>query len=190
MSTFLSVSEEDSGKRVDIFMQEKDLTLTRTSVKKLIMEGLIVVDSNQVRPNFRVRPGQKVEYKVEESKRFIDSTDLTEIVPTKMDLDIIFEDENIVLVNKPAGLVVHPVYNHKDDTILNGLTYHYIKKGESVKIRPVHRLDKETSGVILFTKNKEVNEFYSKLFENHFIEKTYFAVVRGDFADFIKKKKR
>lgn len=190
MPKLFNVEEKDSGKRIDLFILEKDATLTRTSAKKLIMEGLINADGQVVRPNFRVRPGNVVEYKQSESKKFIDSSDLTEIVATKMPIDVIYEDSNIILVNKPAGLVIHPVYNHKDDTLLNGLTFYFQQKKEQVKVRPVHRLDKETSGVILFTKNKDSNEFYSKLFENHNIEKTYYAVVKGDFADFMQRKNR
>ncbi len=190
MAKVFNVEEKDAGKRVDLFMLEKDLTMTRTSSKKLIMEGLIKVDGVQVKPNYRLKPNEKVEYMASESKKFIDSGELTEISATKMPIDVIYEDENIIIVNKPAGLVVHPVYNHKDDTLLNGLTYYFQQKKEEVKVRPVHRLDKETSGVILFTKNKDVNEFYSKLFEGHNLEKTYYAVVKGDFADFMQRKNR
>jgi len=190
MAKLFIAEEKDLGKRIDLFILEKDLTLTRTSAKKLIMEGLINLAGELVKPNYRLKIGDKVEYKQSESKSFIDSSDLTEISATKMPIDVIYEDKNIILVNKPAGLVVHPVYNHKADTLLNGLTYYFQQKREQVKVRPVHRLDKETSGVILFTKNKELNEFYSKLFENHELEKTYYAVAKGDFADFMDRKGR
>jgi len=190
MSKNFKVEENDYGKRVDLFVLEKDLTLTRTSTKKLIMEGLVKVNNEAIRPNYRVRENDEVQIESDKISEFLDDTDSTSLVPTQMNLDIIHEDKDLIVINKPAGLVVHPVYTHKDDTLLNGLTYYFIKKNLEVKVRPVHRLDKETSGVILFSKNKESNEIYSKIFEEHTAEKIYYAVVEGDFRTFMIKKNR
>lgn len=190
MAKIITVEKKDAGKRIDLFMLEQDLTMTRTSVKKVIMEGLIKVNNVEVRPNYHVKENDKVSIEVKQSKQFIEDTNSTELTPVKMNLDIIYEDKNIILINKPAGLVVHPVYAHKEDTLLNGLVYYFQNKGENVKVRPVHRLDKETSGVILFAKTKDSNEFYSKLFESHAIEKTYYAVVQGDFKSYMVRKNR
>ncbi len=177
--------------RVDLYLLSQIPELTRTTAKKIIMEGFLKVDGQKVKPNFRVSNGMKVEIDLQKSHKMLNENEFSKIKPVKMDLEIIYEDEFLIVVNKKTGIVVHPVTSHTDDTLMNGLLYYEMNKnnnGTVNRIRPIHRLDKDTSGVILFSKDKEAHEYYSKEFENREVEKTYYAVVSGDFEEYLRSK--
>lgn len=191
MKNDINVAADTKPERIDLFILARDQSMTRTTVKKLIMNGLISVNGENVKPNYRVAGGDHIVLRRDEVQKFIDKENLTELKPVKMKIDIIYEDPNIILVNKPVGVVVHPVYKHKSDTLMNGLVHYFLTKSSHeahLRLRPVHRLDKDTSGIILFAKNKEAHEFYSKLFAKHDLKKIYYAVVEGDFADYLARK--
>lgn len=180
--------------RVDLYLISQIAELTRTSAKKIIMEGFVLVNGEKVKPNFRVFNDFKVSIDVKKSDDLLNKEEFSKLVPTEMKLDFIYEDTNLIVLNKKEGEVVHPVTGHVTDTLMNGLLFREIKlskdgnKTEVNRIRPIHRLDKDTSGVILFSKNKEAHEYYSKIFENREVEKTYYAIVKGDFRDYMESK--
>lgn len=171
--------------RIDLHLLNKIPGLTRTYAKKAILNGVIKLNGKKVRPNQYVKDGDKVEYDEKELKNFIDLGERSEIKPMDISFGIIYEDDNILVIDKPYGISSHPVPAHWDDTLLNGIVYWQIKNNKMFKPRLVHRLDKDTSGVMLVAKNKEAHEFYTDKFENHKANKTYLAVVKGDFKKYL-----
>lgn len=191
LKTF-TVQNLNTPLRTDLYLISQIPELTRTSAKKIIMEGFVKVNGQKIRPNFKLANGYKVNVELNKAENLLNKDEFSRLTPTKMNLNIIYEDRQLIVINKRAGDVVHPVTGHTKDTLMNGLLYREIEnskgKNEVPRIRPVHRLDKDTSGVILFSKTKEAHEYYSKLFENREVEKTYFAVVKGDFRDYMLEK--
>ena len=102
------------------------------------------------------------------------------IVPTRMNLDIIFEDDALIVINKPAGMPVHPSCNHYEDSLSNGIKYYFNKNGINRKIRPVNRLDKDTSGLVIFAKNEYIQECLIEEMKNNTFSKEYIAILEGD----------
>lgn len=182
MTDQITVDNIPNNPRIDIFLMNKINNLTRTSSKKICVLGIAKLNGQRVPPNKKICIGDIITIDRNELKEFLGSSDKTELKITKMDLDIIFEDENTIVTNKPAKLISHPVPGHRDDTLLNGLIYYArnISKSKNTKIRLVHRLDRETSGVILASKTVEANNFYSKQFEHNKTKKVYFAKVSGN----------
>lgn len=105
------------------------------------------------------------------------------ILPTEMELDIIFENEAMLIVNKPAGIPVHPSMAHFTDSLSNGIRHHFEKNHIETKIRPVNRLDKDTSGLVLFAKNEYIQESLIRQMENHTFQKKYLAILSGTLND-------
>lgn len=103
----------------------------------------------------------------------------TNIVPTKMPLNILYEDEGLLIINKPANLPIHPSMLHYENTLSNGVKYHFEKIDLKRKIRPVNRLDKDTSGIVIFAKNEYIQECLVKQMKNHIFQKEYLAIVEG-----------
>lgn len=109
--------------------------------------------------------------------------DSSNIVPTKMDLDIIYEDEAYIVVNKPAGIPIHPSMEHYEDSLSNGIKYYFDEIGLKKKIRPVNRLDKNTSGLVIFAKNEYVQERLIEQMKNNLFYKEYIAICEGKFEN-------
>lgn len=142
--------------------------------KALKRDGHILVNSSNVNINYVLKVGDLLEL-------FIEDDSSENIVPQRMDLDIVYEDEYILLINKQAGIVVHPTTYHFTDTLANGVVYYLQSKGEFCKFRPVNRLDKDTSGLVLISKSQLSHSKLSKqMIEGHF-KKEYQAVVHNCF---------
>lgn len=186
--------KKDLLRRIDQLVLDIFPEITRSTSKELVMQGIIKVNGKQVRSNYRINEGDHIDYSTENVTRFIGKNVNSSIKARKMDLKIIFEDEFTIVLNKETGVTTHPVPGHREDTLLNGLVYYQQNKkndssdvGESTKIRPVHRLDKDTSGVILFAKSRDAQAFYSDQFEKGNVQKTYLAVVKGNFNNFLRQ---
>ncbi|MCL2388900.1 MAG: RluA family pseudouridine synthase, partial [Elusimicrobia bacterium] len=143
---------------------------SRTYFQKLIDSGLACVNGKTVLSSHKLKYGDEIYYEIP------DEVKLSGITPQKIALDIIFEDLSIIIINKPSGLVVHPSYGHEDGTLLNAL-YGYAGK----KFIPymVHRLDKDTSGLIVFAKNEKAKINLSKQFQKRTVKKIYYTAVLG-----------
>jgi len=168
-----SVEREASGKRLDVFLKERLSELSRSRIKNLIEEGKVLVNCKKSKSSYKVKPGDVISIEIPPEKEL-------ELSPSDVPFEIIFEDEDIAVINKPAGVVVHPAPGHYEDTLVHGL----IKRlrnlsGIGGKIRPgiVHRLDKDTSGIMLVAKNDRAHKTLSEAFKNRLIKKTYFAIV-------------
>ncbi len=171
------VPEIEQGARVDQFLARRLVEkYSRSQIKKMIEAGQIRADGASVlSAHYRVKPGEKIEVESQE-KRGDDTR--AEAIP----LDIIYEDTELLVVNKPAGMVVHPAHGNPAHTLVNALLYHVRNlSGVGGNIRPgiVHRLDKDTSGLLVVAKNDAAHFFLARLFKDHNIDRTYQAIVRG-----------
>lgn len=160
--------------RIDKVLSEK-LDYSRSILTKMLKEGSILVNGSVVKPSYLVNHGDVVEIVKE-------YTPETEMTPTKMDLDIVYEDDDIMVINKPTGVVVHPGSGNKENTLANGLLY-YTQSLSDVngETRPgiVHRLDKDTSGLMLVAKTNKAHEILSEDFKVHAVKREYIALLCG-----------
>lgn len=174
MKTIIA-SVTDQGKRIDVWLHEQMPDVSRSRIKGLIKSGEIFVDGMRLTPHTHVTAGMEVVVEIEES---VDVGLVAEDIP----LDILFEDHDIVVVNKRAGMVVHPAPGHSGGTLVNALLFHCDDlRGVGGELRPgiVHRLDKDTSGAIVVAKHQQALENLSAQFKNREIKKEYLAIVYG-----------
>lgn len=160
--------------RLDHFLTKKMSGITRSQIQKLIRTGYITVNGQCVKAGFILDDGDKISgYKSPE--------ELTSIDPEDIPLEIIYEDKHLVIINKPSGLIVHPGTGNKSGTLVNGLVFHFNSLSDINAIRPgiVHRLDKETTGIMVVAKTNEIHDQLAALFRNREIKKTYKAITWG-----------
>lgn len=163
------------GQRLDLFISQVDASLSRARVQKLIEQGLVLVAGKPGRGKLRLRGGEPVEWTVPEPTPAIPQA---EALP----LEIVHQDKQLLVINKPAGMVVHPGAGHATGTLVNALLHHVDDlKGVGGVLRPgiVHRLDKDTSGLLVIAKDESTLKALQKLFAGRQIEKTYWALVVG-----------
>ena len=173
----LNVSGDYNGNRIDKFLQSKFNTISRTKLQNLIRNGLVKVNKSVIyETSKKIKTKDMIEVNFPPPKR-------TSIKPYNMPLDILYDDNDIIIINKPAEMVVHPGAGNYEKTLVNALLFLYQNKLSSVggKLRPgiVHRIDKDTSGVIIVAKNDEAHINLSQQFSNHTIKRKYEALVWG-----------
>ncbi len=183
----LTVTSKNSGLRLDLFIVVSDDTFSRSKVREMLNQGIIKLNKNvEYRPHYKVREGDVITVNVEGVEKTKNKDEDFEIVPEKMDLDILFEDEDLVVINKPSGIVTHPATGNWTGTLLNGLFYHFKSLagvGNNIRSGLIHRLDKDTSGLVLVGKTGKGLWYYSKLFAERNITKTYLAVIVGNIDE-------
>ncbi len=173
----LLVKKEENNQRVDIFINKKDSDLSRSRVKKLILDKKLKLnDKIIIDPSKKVTSGDFLELLVTKPKR-------PSLKPYKFKLDIVFEDKDLIILNKPAGIVMHPGAGNFDNTIVNALI-NYDKNslsnfGDELRPGIVHRIDKNTSGLVVIAKNNYSHEFLSKQFSEHRIKRVYQLLIWG-----------
>jgi 23S rRNA pseudouridine1911/1915/1917 synthase len=170
------VASHEAGLRLDIYLSLKDLGLSRSQVKKYVDDGLVRVNSFHSKVSHRLRPGDIVEIDKREPVT-------CRALPQDLPLAIVYEDQHILVVDKPAGMVIHPAAGHHQDTIVNAILYHCQNlSGIGGVLRPgiVHRLDKETSGLLVVAKSDEAHQGLAGQFKRHEVKKTYMALVYGN----------
>jgi 23S rRNA pseudouridine1911/1915/1917 synthase len=173
----LTIDRTHPSERLDAYLRGKFPAVSRGAIQRLIEEGHILVNGRKVKPTHTPRAGEQVQVHWPEAKP-------AEAQPEDIPLDILFEDEALLVLNKPAGLVVHPAAGHEEHTLVNALLHHC--EGELSGIggvaRPgiVHRLDKETSGCLVVAKNDETHLALSSQFASRKVEKIYQAIVCGE----------
>lgn len=175
------VGEEDQGKRLDLFLKEQLPEATRSYLEKLITEGYVFCNEKVITKNGRKLKGKEV------IQLAIPEEEKMEIVAENIPLDIVYEDKYLLVVNKQANMVVHPALGNYSGTLVNALLY-YCKENLSDMngvIRPgiVHRLDKDTTGLIIVAKNNQVHSKLALMFQEKTIRKTYVAIVKGRFSE-------
>ena len=169
-----------SGERLDAFLARCAEGLSRSAAQKLIEEGRVTRNGKPGKKNDKLNVGDTIEYTIPEPKA-------VDIKPTEMALDIVYEDEDVVVINKPKGLVVHPAVGHQDDTLVNGLLYALGEdlSGINGELRPgiVHRIDKDTSGLLAVAKNDLAHAVLASQLKDHSMARTYEAIVCGSFRE-------
>lgn len=167
----------DENCRLDKYISEKDCDLSRATIQKLITEEKILVNGKKTKNSYKVSPGDIIT--IEE----IEAKEDTYLKPQKMDLDVIYEDDDIIIVNKEKGIVVHPGNGNPDGTLANAILERCKDSlsGIGGTIRPgiVHRIDKDTSGLVIIAKNDNAHIKISKQIQERKVSKTYIALVRG-----------
>ena len=170
----IDVSDEETGERIDSFLSGKT-EFTRTRIQQLIKDKNITVNGKATKSSYKIEENDEIAIEVPEAET-------TEIKPENIKIDIVYEDSDIAVINKQAGLVVHPAHGHYSGTLVNAILYH-IKdlSGINGEIRPgiVHRLDKDTSGLIVIAKNDKVHTALTEMFQEKKIRKTYLAILKG-----------
>lgn len=174
------VSQEEKGKRLDTYIQSVDTDITRTSAQRLIEDGNILVNGKNAKVSYKIQENDKISVEIPEPKQI-------ELKAQNIPIEIIYEDSDIIVVNKPKGMVVHPANGNPDGTLVNAIMA--ICKdslsGIGGEIRPgiVHRIDKDTSGLLIVAKNDNAHVKMSEQIKNHEVKKTYIALVRGVFKE-------
>ena len=164
--------EEETTSRLDTYLAEK-LELSRSKIQKLIKEDLVTVNGKNVNGSYQVKLNDEIEIN--------DDLDYEmKVDPENIPLDIVYEDDDLLVINKPSGMVVHPAAGHYTGTLVNALLYHFNIESKD-KIRPgiVHRLDKDTSGVMLVAKNEWTHERLSDMISKKDVKRHYLAIVNG-----------
>ncbi len=172
-----SVEEIGNNSRLDKFLAAKFSDITRTQIKKIIISKNLSINNKIVSsPSQKVRIGDKISFSISENKNEY-------IKPEKIKINIIYEDNDLIVLDKPSGIVVHPGAGNKSGTLVNGLVYHYNKNLSDLNgiYRPgiVHRIDKETSGLIVVAKNNFSHAKLAEQFSKHTIKRKYLALIWG-----------
>jgi 23S rRNA pseudouridine1911/1915/1917 synthase len=171
----LRVSDEVAGSRLDSFLASVIYNVSRTKLQRAIDDGDVLVNNRVVKPSYRLRRGDEVEVDLPEPPP-------VELLPEAIPLNVVYEDDDLVVIDKPAGMVVHPGAGVQSGTLANALLYHFNQlSGSPGTVRPgiVHRLDKETSGLLVVAKNDPAHERLSDAFRLRRVLKLYVALVYG-----------
>ncbi len=170
-----SAAPEDAGVRLDAYISRQVTDCTRSYAAQLIRKGHVLVDGAAAKPSHRIKTSEQITIEMPPPEP-------VELAPEPMALDILFEDRHLIVINKPAGLVVHPAAGHPTGTLVNGIFHHCPDlEGIGGEMRPgiVHRLDKDTSGVIVVAKSARVLADLSEQFKSRRVAKQYLALVHG-----------
>lgn len=171
---------QESGARIDSWLAKKNPELSRSYIQKLLKDGEVLVNGRTVRSNYRLRPLDHVTLLVPEPEQ-------PEILPENIPLDILYEDGDLLVVNKPKGMVVHPAAGHTSGTLVNAVLYHCRENLSGINgiLRPgiVHRIDKDTTGALLICKNDAAHHSIAEQLREHTIRRRYRAVVQGNLPE-------
>ncbi|GAW92606.1 RluA family pseudouridine synthase [Calderihabitans maritimus] len=173
------IETEQAGERIDRFLAARSPDLSRSWIQRLIREQKVTVDGETVKPNYKLKTGDCIKLIVPPPEEPI-------VKPEKIPLDILFEDQDIIVVNKPQGMVVHPAAGNFSGTLVNALLYHCKDlSGINGVLRPgiVHRIDKDTSGVLVVAKNDSAHLELAAQIKAHRVKRVYIALVHGDLAE-------
>lgn len=167
--------------RIDKFLMDRLPNVSRNKLQAAIKEGFVKVNEGEIKPNYKVRPHDVITIALPEPPRD------TDVVPEEIPLNIVYEDADVLVINKPAGMVVHPAYQNWSGTLVNALVWHFkqLPEMQGNEGRPglVHRIDKDTSGLLVIAKTERAMSGLARQFFDHSIERTYIALVWGDVQD-------
>lgn len=170
------VEKEDTSKRLDVYLSEKNADITRSYIKNLIDEGKVLVNSKKVKSGYKIKFNDSIDVEIVDKQA-------ENIVPEDIPLNIVYEDDDIIIINKEKGMVVHPANGNYTGTVVNSLMNSHKDSLSSINgvIRPgiVHRIDKDTSGIIVVAKNDKAHKILADQFKIHSIKRKYIALVKG-----------
>lgn len=171
---------EKPGERIDRFLSGKMENLSRSYIQKLIKDGNLSVNGAAVKPNYKVVRGDSICVR-------IPGPEVLDVLPENIPLDILYEDDDILVVNKPKGMVVHPAPGHSSHTLVNAVLYHCGNELSGINgvIRPgiVHRIDMDTTGSLVICKNDRAHQILAEQLKEHSITRKYHAIVHGNFRE-------
>ena len=174
------VSDGQSGIRIDRYLSEKNEELSRSYIQKLLKEQKITVNGSAVKANYKVQEGDEISVMVPDMKE-------PDILPEDIPLNILYEDDDVLIVNKPKGMVVHPSAGHTSGTLVNAIMFHCKDNLSGINgvLRPgiVHRIDKDTTGALLICKNDNAHRNLAEQLKEHSIRRRYRAIVAGVLKD-------
>ena len=177
---YLTVDENSAEQRIDKYIAENTDSLTRSAVQKLITENCVTVNGRSADKNLKIKVGDKITVNLPEPE-------ICEALPENIPLDIVYEDDDLLIVNKPRGMVVHPASGNYTGTLVNALMYHCGDRLSGINgvIRPgiVHRIDKDTSGLLIVAKNDFAHNLLAQQIKEHSFTRKYQAVVCGNIKD-------
>ncbi len=180
VDNYLFEIQEDQQIRLDKYLTEQFPEQTRSYLQKLIKDGEVLVNGKTVKAGFQLSKGDEVSVNIPEPKEL-------DVEPQKMDLDIVYEDDDVILINKPKGMVVHPAPGHTTDTLVNGLLYHCKDNLSGINgvARPgiVHRIDRDTTGILIVCKNDISHNSIAAQLKEHSINRRYRALVHGNLKE-------
>ena len=169
----MTITSDKENIRIDVFLTE-NTEFSRNKISQVIKKGEVLVNNKKVSASYKVKIGDVINYNEP-------APDIIDLEPENMDLDIVYEDDYLVIINKPSGLVVHPAVGNYSHTLVNGLLYHFNKISNKKSIRPgiVHRLDKDTSGLMIVAKDDKTHDLLAGMIKNKKVERKYLALVWG-----------
>ncbi len=181
MNSFeIIVEESDINKRIDVFLAKNLESFSRSYIQDLIKKGKATIGGKSIKANYRLRNGDNVVLNIPKPEPL-------EILPENIPLDILYEDNDVILVNKPKGMVVHPAAGHYSGTLVNALLYHCKDNLSGINgvLRPgiVHRIDMDTTGVIIACKNDNAHQNIAKQLAEHSITRRYIAILNGNLKE-------
>lgn len=164
--------------RIDAILANENLPYSRTTLANWVQSGEVLVNGQRVKRSYKVMAGDVIRIQPP-------AVQTTEIVPEAIPLDIVYEDEDLLVVNKPQGMVVHPAAGHTSGTLVNGLLHHAPLSTINGEFRPgiVHRIDRDTSGLLMVAKNDQAHQALSAQLKAHKNDRIYYALVRGEFEE-------
>lgn len=179
----ITIDKGQEPLRIDKFLMQRLEGATRNKLQQSINLGMVTVNGKDVKPNYKVKPGDSIVI-------FSDmSPEETDIIPEKLNLDIVYEDADLIIINKPAGMVVHPGSGNYSGTLLNGISWYLQQQTPGItedtlpRFGMVHRIDKNTSGLLVLAKTDKAMRHLAKQFFDHTISRKYVALVWGDVAE-------
>ena len=166
--------KDDENKRIDSFLNNNLEDVSRNRIQKLIEEKQVLVNNKSINKNYKLKENDKIIINIEEPKEI-------DILPENIPLNIVYEDEDVILINKPQDMVVHPANGHYSHTLVNALMYHCKDNLSGINgvMRPgiVHRIDKDTSGILIVAKNDKSHQKLASQLEEHSMTRVYYAIV-------------
>ena len=178
MANKILIHITDQAGRVDAVLSKENLSYSRTTLSNWLVDGTILVNNHKVKRSYKVVSGDTISITPPETQE-------TKIEAENIPVDIIYEDDDIIVVNKPQGMVVHPAAGHSSGTLVNALLHHSPLSTINGEFRPgiVHRIDRDTSGLLMVAKNDKAHRSLSEQLKSHKNQRVYYALVRGEFTE-------
>ena len=178
--TILTRTADQSGERADAFLARTVEELTRSAAQRLLEDGAVTLNGHPLKKNYKTTPGDVLEVALPDPEP-------VDVVPQNIPLDVVYEDRDVIVINKPVGMVVHPAPGHPDGTLVNALLYHCgdTLSGINGELRPgiVHRIDRDTSGLIIAAKNDKSHLALAEQLQDHSLARVYEAIAVGGFRE-------
>ncbi|WP_185867057.1 RluA family pseudouridine synthase [Blattabacterium cuenoti] len=180
-------NENQKEVRLDKFLKSNIQNISRNQIQKLTISGKVIVNQRIVKKNYKIKPLDFIDIEISNIPSILDHLEYNNIIAEKINIDIIHEDEDVIVVNKPAGMVVHPGFGNDKGTLIHGIKYHFqnsnLNNFNLYRSGLVHRLDKDTSGLLVLAKNEYSQKYLFQQFYSRTIKREYRALIWGDLLE-------